>query len=115
MVYSSSLRSAGNKFMINSLNYNPGTGYGGEPPDNNGGDFIGAHLRRKDFLQSRKKSVPSLEGAVSQLRVLLEALNLSKVFVASDASSETDCKCIILYNYPVHKSGSLKFYLGQMF
>lgn len=101
MVYSSTLRDAGNRFMMQTLHYDPGVGNGRDSHYGNrggGGPFIGAHLRRKDFLESRKNSVPSLEGTVNQLRVLLSDRNLSRVFVASDASSDIDCKLLFKYH-----------------
>jgi len=46
------------------------------------------HLRRKDFLWSRPKQVPSITGAAKQIRTHLEWLGLKSVFVATDAPSK---------------------------
>ena len=46
------------------------------------------HLRRKDFLWGRPKQVPSIVGAAKQIRTLLEQLDLTTVFVATDAPLE---------------------------
>lgn len=50
-----------------------------------GGPYLCVHLRRKDFLWARRDDVPSLEGAASQIRQKLLSLDLSTVFVATDA------------------------------
>ena len=92
MVYSLTLRNAGNKFLINNLNYNPGEGNGRQPPLNGGGMYIGAHIRRKDFLYSHKETIPSLEGVISQLKAVLVEQNLVVVFIASDDIMDSECK-----------------------
>ncbi len=92
MVYSAALRNAGNQFLVNHLNYNPGEGNGRQSPFNGGGMYIGAHLRRKDFLYSHKGTVPSLEGVVNQLNVILEHQRLTAVFIASDDIMDDKCK-----------------------
>jgi len=46
------------------------------------------HLRRKDFLWGRPKQVPSIAGAAKQIRTHLEQLDLTTVFVATDAPLE---------------------------
>lgn len=94
MVYSSVLRRVGNQFMTKYLRYDPGEGIGRQPPLQGGGMYIGAHLRRKDFLYSHKETVPTLRGVVSQLNVLLHEQNMTMVFVASDASNEGD-ECML--------------------
>ena len=33
-----------------------------------GGEYLGVHLRRKDFLYARKEEVPSLSDAISQMK-----------------------------------------------
>ena len=91
MVYSSVLREAGNRFMIKSLGYNPGKGNGRSVPGEGGSMFVGAHLRRKDFLYSHRGTVPSMKGVIDQLRIILEEQKLNKVFVASDAALEIEC------------------------
>jgi len=51
-----------------------------------GGPFIGAHLRRADFLYGREKTTPSLLSAATQLKRKLKELNLTTVFLASDCT-----------------------------
>lgn len=50
-----------------------------------GGPYLGVHLRRKDFIWGHRQDVPSLDGAVRRIRSLMEAHQLPKVFVATDA------------------------------
>ncbi|XP_060040487.1 GDP-fucose protein O-fucosyltransferase 2 [Erinaceus europaeus] len=52
-----------------------------------GGPYLAVHLRRKDFVWGHRKDVPSLEGAVRQIRSLLRSHGLASVFVATDAES----------------------------
>ena len=89
MVYSPALIKAGNQFMIERLAYNPRDDNGHSLQ---GGNYIGAHLRRRDFLYSRRNTVPSLEGVVSQLNILMQELKLTTVFIASDESMDDECK-----------------------
>ena len=49
-----------------------------------GGPYLGVHLRRKDFVNSRSRDIPSLEGAAEQLQARMKQMNLKKLFVASD-------------------------------
>ncbi len=91
MAYSPALVNAGNRFMIERLAYNPRDD-NGHPPQ--GGSYIGAHLRRRDFLYSRRSTVPSLEGVVSQLDILMQELKQTTVFIASDESMDDECKNI---------------------
>ena len=43
-----------------------------------GGDYLGVHLRRKDFLYARKEEVPSLSDAISQIKDSFRILNATK-------------------------------------
>ena len=56
--------------------------------DARGGPFLAVHLRRADFVQVRKKDVPSLKHAAEQLKELAQKHNLKKIFVATDAPKE---------------------------
>ncbi|XP_023725442.1 GDP-fucose protein O-fucosyltransferase 2 [Cryptotermes secundus] len=56
--------------------------------DVTGGPYMCVHLRRKDFLWGRPKQVPSIRGAAKQMKVHLEQLGLTTVFVATDAPLE---------------------------
>jgi peptide-O-fucosyltransferase len=56
--------------------------------DVSGGPYMCVHLRRRDFLWGRPKQVPSIAGAAKQIRTHLEQLDLTTVFVATDAPLE---------------------------
>lgn len=49
---------------------------------------MAVHLRRKDFLSSHTKDVPSLAGAAKQIREKLKEFDLNAVYVATDAPKE---------------------------
>ncbi|ELT94489.1 hypothetical protein CAPTEDRAFT_128307, partial [Capitella teleta] len=53
-----------------------------------GGPYMAVHLRRKDFLSSHTKDVPSLAGAAKQIREKLKEFDLNAVYVATDAPKE---------------------------
>ncbi|XP_060138459.1 GDP-fucose protein O-fucosyltransferase 2 isoform X2 [Zootoca vivipara] len=56
-----------------------------------GGPYLGAHLRRKDFIWGHRNDVPSIQGAVETIRSLLKLHKLQRVFVATDAiAKETE-------------------------
>ncbi|XP_077864434.1 GDP-fucose protein O-fucosyltransferase 2-like isoform X2 [Saccoglossus kowalevskii] len=50
-----------------------------------GGPYMAVHLRRKDFVHSHKKDVPSLKEAAKQIKKVLKKEKLDKLFVATDA------------------------------
>uniref|UniRef100_A0A7E4VQW6 GDP-fucose protein O-fucosyltransferase 2 n=1 Tax=Panagrellus redivivus TaxID=6233 RepID=A0A7E4VQW6_PANRE len=50
-----------------------------------GGDYLAVHLRRKDFLRSHSDHVPDLNEAALQIIEVAQVLELSKVFICSDA------------------------------
>jgi hypothetical protein len=50
-----------------------------------GGPYVAVHLRRRDFLYSHKKTVPSLDGAAEQIESALLRYNMDTAFVATDA------------------------------
>jgi len=49
-----------------------------------GGNYLGVHLRRKDFLYARKEEVPSLSDAISQIKNYMKEAGVEKVFIATD-------------------------------
>ncbi|EFA07652.2 GDP-fucose protein O-fucosyltransferase 2 [Tribolium castaneum] len=53
-----------------------------------GGPYLGVHLRRRDFLRGRAHQVPSINSITQQITNLLEKLNLSQVFIATDADED---------------------------
>lgn len=53
-MYAQPLREVGTKFMKTALDYDPGDGNGRKGPRNGGGEFISIHLRRQDYLRTRK-------------------------------------------------------------
>ncbi|KAH9498427.1 GDP-fucose protein O-fucosyltransferase 2 [Bulinus truncatus] len=53
-----------------------------------GGPYLAVHLRRADFAKVREKDVPSIKHAAKQLNNLCKKLNLKKIFIATDATSE---------------------------
>jgi len=50
-----------------------------------GGPFACVHLRRKDYVYSRKDQIPSIQGAAKQLLKKLGERKLTTLFVATDA------------------------------
>ncbi|CAG5119564.1 unnamed protein product [Candidula unifasciata] len=50
-----------------------------------GGPYLAVHLRRADFVRAREKYVPSVKSAAKQIKHLAKQLNLTKIFVATDA------------------------------
>ncbi|XP_061463610.1 GDP-fucose protein O-fucosyltransferase 2 isoform X1 [Rhineura floridana] len=56
-----------------------------------GGPYLGVHLRRKDFIWGHRNDVPSIQGAVKKIQILLKLHKLQRVFVATDAiAKETE-------------------------
>lgn len=53
-----------------------------------GGPYIGAHMRRKDFLYARKEAVPTIEMTAKILKDLMIKYEVNKIFVASDGTQE---------------------------
>ena len=50
-----------------------------------GGPYLAVHLRRADFLYARKDLLPTLDGAVKQIKTIMEKHKLDKVFLATDS------------------------------
>ncbi|KAL1512523.1 hypothetical protein ABEB36_002104 [Hypothenemus hampei] len=50
-----------------------------------GGPYLAIHLRRQDFLRGRPDQVPDLKSVADQISKKLVELNLTKVFIATDA------------------------------
>lgn len=57
-----------------------------------GGPYLAVHLRRKDFVRARPTEVPNLQDAAEQIMIELEKLQLSTVFLATDAPNEESNK-----------------------
>lgn len=95
MVFARHLRAAGDAFRSSRLNSTDAADRTPSTEDwterkvqlgsSLGGPYLGVHLRRKDFIWGHRQDVPSLDGAVRRIRSLMEAHQLSKVFVATDA------------------------------
>ena len=49
-----------------------------------GGEYLGVHLRRKDFLYARKSEVPSMKDAIAQIKEYMALAKVDKVFIATD-------------------------------
>ena len=80
MVYAEHLRAIGNEFMREHLLFSPRS-------EETGG-YLSVHLRRADYLYARPNEIPSIDGAVEQIRNKLNALNLSFVFLSTDSTKE---------------------------
>ncbi|KRX19284.1 GDP-fucose protein O-fucosyltransferase 2 [Trichinella nelsoni] len=50
-----------------------------------GGPYLAVHLRRRDFVTSRSKQIPTVKGAAEQISKLLKMLKLEVVYVSTDA------------------------------
>lgn len=97
MIFSSELRQIAANFRLNNLDSNDvddktdiwGLSWNEVERDSAkkeafGGPYIGVHLRRKDFLYARKEELPSLEGAVAEIKAKMEQFNVNKVFIGTD-------------------------------
>ena len=49
-----------------------------------GGPYLAVHWRRKDFVRSHGKEIPSIKGTAQQITALLDKLNLDTVFIGTD-------------------------------
>ena len=49
---------------------------------------MAVHWRRKDFVRSHAKEIPSIEGAAKQIETALDRLQLTTVFIATDAPDD---------------------------
>ena len=76
--------------MRERFGYSRGQGVGRESPAGGGGPFIAVHLRRRDYLVAHGDVVPSLVGAALQVNRLKSLLNISHVFLATDAPRSGD-------------------------
>ena len=95
MVFAKHLRKIGDKFrkeVLNSDDEKDSTVMKNDWRKNKkkegsalGGPYLAVHLRRADFLYARKDFVPSLDGAVKQIKTIMEKEKLDKVFLATDA------------------------------
>ena len=50
-----------------------------------GGPYVCAHVRRKDFVYSRRDQIPNLQSAAEQLLKKCQIHQVSRVFLATDA------------------------------
>ncbi|KAF8359706.1 pad-2, partial [Pristionchus pacificus] len=53
-----------------------------------GGAYVCAHWRRRDFVTSYGKTLPSIKGAAEQITELAKEYGVKKAFVATDAPKE---------------------------
>ncbi|XP_004519211.1 GDP-fucose protein O-fucosyltransferase 2 [Ceratitis capitata] len=51
-----------------------------------GGNYLAVHIRRGDFARGRQNTTPTLKSAATQIRARMELLNLTTVYIATDAS-----------------------------
>ena len=49
---------------------------------------LAVHLRRADFLYARKDFVSTLDGAVKQIKTIMEKQKLDTIFLATDSPTE---------------------------
>ncbi|CAG9766227.1 unnamed protein product [Ceutorhynchus assimilis] len=70
-----------------------------------GGPYLAVHLRRRDFLRGRPDDVPDLKRVAEQITEKLEELELSKVFVATDAPQKEydELNSLLLPKYEIYK------------
>lgn len=98
MVFAKHLRKIGDKFRKEILNSDDETDSTVMKKDwrknkkkdgsAGGGPYLAVHLRRADFLYARKDFVPTLDGAVKQIKIIMDKQKLDTVFLATDASAE---------------------------
>lgn len=96
MVFSSNLRFIGDRFREKYLNSNdiddrtvPANDWRINPwplAPAIGGPYIGAHLRRADFIWNREGSSPTVDEIVFDLSKLCHIYGLSTVFIATDTT-----------------------------
>uniref|UniRef100_A0A8R1E4R8 GDP-fucose protein O-fucosyltransferase 2 n=1 Tax=Caenorhabditis japonica TaxID=281687 RepID=A0A8R1E4R8_CAEJA len=53
-----------------------------------GGDYVGIHWRRRDFLYARKAELSSVKGTAKILETVCEKLELKRIYLATDAPEE---------------------------
>lgn len=53
-----------------------------------GGNYVCAHLRRRDFLSGRDRTTPTLRSAAKQISGKLKELDLKTVFISSDCTGQ---------------------------
>ncbi|XP_060590227.1 GDP-fucose protein O-fucosyltransferase 2-like [Ruditapes philippinarum] len=97
MVFAKYLRDVGDEFRKEKLDSNdiddktelePWTKMKRNHGDAKGGPYVAIHLRRKDYLYSHAKEVPSLENAAKTAKNFLKKYNLKKLFLATDANGD---------------------------
>jgi peptide-O-fucosyltransferase len=99
MVFAPHLKDEAEKFMRVNL----------PKPENDqvkGWKYMAVHLRRRDYVWYDRKDVPTLQGAIDQLKPLLKEQGLDALFVSSDAPEEGKtmllcvsgvCPCLYLF------------------
>lgn len=94
MVFSKELRDIADKFRKDNLDSNDKddqtelqvwTQMKRNHGDAKGGPYLAIHLRRKDYLYSHSKEVPSLENAAKVAKLYLKKYKLKKLYLATDA------------------------------
>lgn len=60
-----------------------------------GGNYIGVHLRRRDFTWGRTKDVPSITGAATQLQAIAKQHKINSLFIATDGTKEGNSVLVI--------------------
>lgn len=98
MVFAAALRAIGDEFRemyLNSTDQRDGTVMSDDWREDEkkageatGGPYLAVHLRRKDYLHAKSKEVPTLKSAAIQTKNMLNKLNLSKVYVSTDAPAD---------------------------
>ena len=98
MIFAKHLRKEGDKFrkeFLNSEDENDSTVMKKDWRKNKkkegsakGGPYLAVHLRRADFLYARPDHVPTLDGAVKQVKKIMKEQNVTVVFLATDASQD---------------------------
>ncbi|KRZ33462.1 GDP-fucose protein O-fucosyltransferase 2 [Trichinella pseudospiralis] len=95
MRYSASIRKAADDFRREELNSDDVTDKTEiledwtlmkvKPGQAIGGPYLAVHLRRRDFVTSRSKQIPTVKGAAEQISKLLKTLKLEIVYLSTDA------------------------------
>ncbi|CAI5446488.1 unnamed protein product [Caenorhabditis angaria] len=97
MRYSEQLRNAANEFRREYLDPNSDINLENDwrnqkkeksSRTTKGGEYLGVHWRRRDFVTARGKDLPTIEETAKILTKLADELKVSKVYLATDAIDE---------------------------
>jgi len=99
LVFAHHLRQEGDEYRfkyLNSTDINDKTPYHGEdwrkqipePDSAVGGPYIGVHMRRGDFANGRKSTIPSVQEIGEEVEKKLAEYQLDKVYVSTDGTHE---------------------------